>query len=119
MTVSPDSSSPWSLTNDSGVRSQPDRGKRLPDRTGVLSSGPDEVGLDNGISSIKERRSARLELEAIDNELDGKGVAVFGDQRNRSAGSIDRLLEGGGVIIVGLRSVGRREESVGESVLGD
>ena len=54
MTIGPDSSSPWSLTNDPSVRSQPDGSEGFPDQARVLAASPDKVGLDDGVSSIKE-----------------------------------------------------------------
>ena len=54
VTVLSDSTTPRSLSNHSGIRTQSSLGKRLPQETGIRTSSPDLIGLDNGVSGIKE-----------------------------------------------------------------
>ena len=58
---------------------------------------------------VYSRRSARLQLHSVDDELDGEGVSVLGDERlDELSGDVD--LSDGGVVLVGDGGVGRREE---------
>lgn len=95
-------------------------GECSPDRTGIVAVGEDVLGLrgmsqrerrkqeqrmygQNRVSCVDERRSARLALESIDNEL----------QRERVAGLRDLL----GRVLVVVEGRIDREQSGGESVL--
>lgn len=64
------------------------------------------------------RRSAGLELHAVHDELDRERVSMLWHQRLLEL-SLSVHLSGIDVVVVGLGHVGRREERVGEAVLGD
>jgi len=109
VTISPDSTTPGSLSNDPSITSQSDRSECFPDGTSVNSSSPDLVRLDDSVPSIKERRPTRLEFHSIHNKLESESVSVFGNKR----GWLGRVNIGdGGVVIVGLRGVCGREEGL-------
>lgn len=101
---------PGSGANDGSVGTKTSLGECLPDEAGVGTLGKDHVGLEDGIPGVLERRAARLQLESVDDELDGERVAVLGDE-----------LGGGRVDVeVGRGRVGRGgEETRVEAVLGD
>jgi hypothetical protein len=64
------------------------------------------------------RRPAGLELHAVHDELDGKRVAVLGDERlGERPGRVE--LGRRSVVVVWLGRVGRREEGRREAVLGN
>jgi len=114
VTISPNSTTPRSLSNDPSIRSKPDTSEGLPDGTSIDTSSPQLVRLDDSIPSIKEGRSARLQLHSIDNELESEGISMLGHE----GGWLGRI-EGVDVVVVWLRHVGGREESLGEPVLGN
>lgn len=113
VTIGPDSTTPRSLSNDPSIRSKPDTSEGFPDGTSIDTSSSQLVGLDDSIPSIKEGRSARLQLHSIDNELESEGVSMLGYER----GWFSRI-EGVDVVVVWLRYVRGWEESLGEPVLG-
>lgn len=119
MTIVSHSSAPRSLSNDIRVKAQSSFGKRLPNETSVRSTGSDLIGLNDRISSGEEARSTRLELHAVDDELHCESVSVLGDKRGGLAKGVERFFGRLGVVVVGLRRVGRREESGRKAVLLD
>jgi len=114
MTISPNSTTPWSLSNNPSIRSQSNTSERLPDGASINTSSPQFVGLDDSVPSVKEGRPARLQLHSIHNELESEGISMLGYKRGWLGG-----IKGMGVVVVWLRYVGRWEEGLGESVFGN
>jgi hypothetical protein len=63
--VGPDSATPRRTAFDTSIGSKSPLGEALPQITEVLTISEDLVGLNNGISSIEERRTTLLKLQAI------------------------------------------------------
>lgn len=64
------------------------------------------------------RRSARLKLHAVHDKLKGERVSMLGDERPDELALRVELSEGG-IVVVGLTRVDRREQLGREAVLGD
>jgi hypothetical protein len=118
--VGSDSSTPWGPAFNASVGTETALRESFPKRTVVLTAGEDLVGLDDGVTSLEERRPARLQLHAIEDELSNEGVSVLGNER--LGGTVDLVFAGAvevtgrdGAILFGQR----REEGIRELVLLD
>lgn len=91
----------------------------------VLATGEDLVSLDDGVTSLEERRPARLQLHAIDDELYNKGVAMFGNERLGGtvglvfAGSVEVPSRDGAILVDQRREKGNREPVLLDEFIGD
>jgi len=101
--IRPDTSTPRRASLQTGIGSQPTTGEAFPDLALVRTTRQNLIRLNDRISGSEERRSARLELHAVEDELDEEGVAVLGDG---SAASDNRLM----VKIVGVEMRRLRRE---------
>ena len=133
---------PRRASNHPRLRAQPAICKSAPEIAEVLTSGKRVVGIDDGVARVDEGGQARLELHAVDDELEGERVAVLWHQRGcgecvwverrRMFPSFRiQLLQGQrravercevGMIVDRKRGVfreGRGEERVGEAVCAD
>jgi len=120
MTVGSDSSTPWGPSVDASIGTEATLRESFPDRAIVLTTGEYLVGLNNGVASLEERRPARLQLHAVDDELSNERVSVFG---NEWLGvTVDLIFAGAVKVTSGdgtIRFSQRREKCVRESVLLD
>ena len=118
--VSADSSTPWSLALDLGVRAQATSREAFPQLAVVLATSEHLVCLNDGVTSIKEGRTAGLQFHAIEDKLNDERVAVLGDQRLLVAKDVDLLRA---VEVTNRdRAISERSgrvEAVRETVLGD
>lgn len=78
-----DSSTPGCATIDPRIRTQPTLGESAPQVAGVLSASELDVGSDDGVAGVEERRATRLLLHAGDDKLNHERVAVLGDELAR------------------------------------
>lgn len=78
--VGANSSTPWRLALNSGIRTQSTRAESTPELAEVLATGQDLISLDDSIPGVEERRSARLQLHSVQDQLDDQRVAVLGNQ---------------------------------------
>jgi len=120
MTVGSDSSAPWGPSINTSIGTKATLRKSFPNRAVVLTPGEDLVGLNDGVASLEERRPARLQLHAVDDQLSNERVSVLGNER---FGVTVDLVFSGAVKVAGgdsaVRFGQRREEGVRESVLHD
>jgi hypothetical protein len=118
--VGSDSSTPWSPALDVSIGTETTLRESFPERAEVLTTGEDLVSLDDGVTSLEERRPARLQLHAVDNELNAESVSMLGDER--LGGTVDLELAGSVEVARGDGAIfldQRREEGIRELVLLD
>ena len=115
-----DTSSPRSTSLNRRVRSQSFLRKRRPQVTEILAARQDLVGLDDGITGLKETRTALLQLHPVEHKLHDQGVPVLRHKltcrtrRKRLRGTV-KVAERDTAIFEGKGW----EERVGETVLRD
>ena len=118
--VGSDSSTPWRPAFNASVGTETALRESFPKRTVVLTAGEDLVGLDDSVTSLEERRPARLQLHAVENELSNEGVSVLGNER--LGGTVDLVFAGAVEVTSGDGAIffgQRREEGIRELVLLD
>ena len=118
--VGSDSSTPWGPAVNVRVGAETTLRESFPECTIVLTTGEDLVSLDDGITSLEERRPTRLQLHTADYELNDESVSVL---RNKRFGGTVNLILAGSVEVTGGDSAilldQRREEGFRETVLLD
>ena len=107
-TVRPNSSTPWSLSLNPSIRAQSPTRKRLPQQAEVLAPSQNLVSRDDSITSLEERRAARLQLHSVDDQLHAQRVTVLGDEGLASNSGAVEVARGYGAVL---------ERSRGEEVL--
>ena len=106
--ICPNSSTPWSLTLDARIRSQPTVGEGLPEQAEVLAASEDLVSRDDSVTGLEEGWAAGLELHSVDDQLNNQRVTVLGDERLASNSGAVEVARGYGAVL---------ERSRGEEVL--
>jgi len=85
-----DTSTPRGLPTNRCVRPQTAAGETIPDFACILSASEDFVRLEYGITSVEETRAARLQLHAIDDELENECIAVPGYELSSNLGAFEK-----------------------------
>jgi len=80
MIVGSDSSTPWGPTLNTSVRAEATLRESFPELAVVLAAGENLVRLDEGITSLEERRPAGLQLHSVDDKLSNESVSVLGNE---------------------------------------
>ena len=123
--VESDSSTPWGPTINTSIRPKTTLRESFPERAVVLAAGENLVGLDDGITSLEERRPAGLQLHSVDDKLSAQSVSVLGNERFGDTASIKlarsiEVASGDGPILLGRgREEGVRESMFLDEFLGD
>ena len=99
-------------SSERSIRSEAPLGKRLIYSTVIVTAGIDVVCLKYGIAVIDEAGSARLQLEAVDEELEDIGIAVSWVLPSSLLGVSEE-------VVIFVRSVSRREERGSPAMLLD
>jgi len=116
----PDTAAPRQLTQGLGLGTQSPVGKALPNVASVVTSGEDDVCLNDGVPGGGEAGSTGLQLHPFNQEVGEQRVTVLGHKTRSGCGSTGN--EGrvdGQIVVVGLGRVDGREECLGEPVLGN
>ena len=120
MIVGSDSSTPWGPTINTSIGAETTLCESFPESAVVLAAGENLVRLDDCVTSLEERRSARLQLHSVDDKLSNKSVSVLGNER--LGGTVGFVLARSVEVASGDRPIllGQwREEGVRESVFLD
>lgn len=73
------SSAPGCSTDELGIRSQSTSGETIPNFTRVVTTGQSFVSGQDSVTSVSERRTARLKLHAVEDELENERVTMLGN----------------------------------------
>lgn len=107
------------------IRAETTLREPFPECAVVLTTGKDLVCLDNGVTSLEERGSARLQLHAADHELNDECVSMLGNKRFGCtvdlvfAGSIEVAGRDGAILLGQGGEEGIRETVLLDELIGD